>query len=72
VVCIGVGITGELAWDAATAAAVADDGQVFYGPHLPSDPTERLAVALGLDITLLAHYSKRITGDTEAAISNLK
>ena len=65
----GVGITDDLQDDAAAAAGA---GQVAHGPHLPSDPTERLAVALGLDIRLLAHHSRRVTGDTEAAISSLK
>jgi hypothetical protein len=44
----------------------------MFGPHLPEDPTERLAVLLGLNPLLLAHHTGRVTGDTTAALANLK
>lgn len=80
----GVGITGELptqqgqaqgedAPSTATTAEACSHSQA--GPSSSSneqDPTERLAVALGLDVALLAHKSGHVPGAPDGALHRLR
>ncbi|WIA08483.1 hypothetical protein OEZ85_007919 [Tetradesmus obliquus] len=64
----GVGITGELPGDDEEAA---DAGQQAAEDSF-QDPTERLAVALGLQVCQLAHYTHRQPGNPLAAVHRLR
>lgn len=59
----GVGITGELPDESDQAPADTDQFQ---------DPTERLALALGLQVTQLAHYTHSNPGNPTGAIHKLR
>jgi hypothetical protein len=59
----GVGITGELPGDEEQQEA-ADTGF--------QDPTEHLAIALGLQVCQLAHYTHKQPGNALAAIHRLR
>ncbi|WIA28541.1 hypothetical protein OEZ86_011083 [Tetradesmus obliquus] len=64
----GVGITDELPGDDEEAA---DAGQQAADDSF-QDPTERLAIALGLQVCQLAHYTHRQPGNPLAAIHRLR
>jgi hypothetical protein len=67
----GVGITGELpgseeGQDAASSQGPSDQLGIWQGP------TERLAMALGLQVSQLAHMTGRIPGDPDGALHRLR
>jgi hypothetical protein len=72
IVCpAGVGITGELPGD--------EEGQDAASSQGPSDqtdtwqdPTERLALALGLQVSQLAHMTGRIPGNPDGPLHRLR
>jgi hypothetical protein len=69
----GVGITGELP-DKAEALPDAAISQVCSSDQAEAwqDPTERLALALGLQVTQLAHYTGRVPGNPDGALHRLR
>lgn len=67
----GVGITGELpgdedGQDAASSQGASDQTDTWQ------DPTERLALALGLQVAQLAHMTGRIPGNPDGALHRLR
>jgi hypothetical protein len=69
----GVGITGELPGEG-DALPDASSSQVCSSDQAESwqDPTERLALALGLQVTQLAHYTGRVPGNPDGALHRLR
>lgn len=72
----GVSITGELPGegegisqqDAASPSAVDQSSSAAVW----QDPTERLALALGLQVSQLAHITGRVPGNPEGALHRLR
>jgi len=66
----GVGITGELpgesGQDASSSQASAHDQTGWQ------DPTERVALALGLAVSQLAHMTGRTPGNLDGALHRLR
>jgi hypothetical protein len=71
-----VGITAQLPGEDASGADVtASSSHTAAGggdQGCWQDPTERLAIALGLDVALLAHKSGRVPGAPQSAIHRLR
>jgi hypothetical protein len=58
---------GEAAPDAASSQVGSSDQAEAW-----QDPTERLALALGLQVAQLAHYTGRVPGNPDGALHMLR
>jgi hypothetical protein len=68
----GVGITGELPDDGADAAASTHGSCSDQQVSSWQDPTERLALALGLQVSQLAHMTGIVPGNPDGALHRLR
>lgn len=68
----GVGITGELPDDGVDAAASTHGSCSDQQVSSWQDPTERLALALGLQVSQLAHMTGIVPGNPDGALHRLR